>query len=57
MTATAPTRTCKYCGEAPHVPADACLTAAQKAGLIFGQIMLWAIGLAVVIGLIMWAAA
>jgi hypothetical protein len=57
MATTTPTRTCKYCGEAPHVPADACLTAAQKAGLIFGQIMLWAIGLAVVIGLIMWAAA
>lgn len=48
---------CKYCGEAPHVPADACLTTAQKAGLMVGYVGIWALGLLVLIAVIMWLAA
>jgi len=48
---------CKYCSEAPHVPTDACLTAAQKVGLIVGQVGLWTIGLLLLIGFVMWLGA
>ena len=56
MATMIPTATCKYCGEAAHIPADACLTTSQKMGLVFGQIMLWTIGLGLVILLIVLAA-
>lgn len=55
MRTTTETR-CKYCGEAPHVPADACLTAAQKVGLMVGYVGIWMLGLFLLIGTIVWLA-
>jgi hypothetical protein len=52
MAATA--TTCRYCGEAPHVPADSCLTASEKAGLMFGKVMIFSLVLLVVVGTIAW---
>lgn len=52
-----PARPCRYCGETPHVPADACLTASQKVGRVFALTVLWALGLTILVVLFLAVAA
>lgn len=45
---------CRYCGETPHIPADSCLTVGQKVGRIVGLVGVYVLGIAALIGLVVW---
>jgi hypothetical protein len=49
--------TCRYCGEASHVPADACLTMSDKVGQMVGKFLIGVLIIGLVIGTIVWLAA
>jgi hypothetical protein len=52
---TEKTALCRYgCGEPPHTPADACLTAGQKVGRMFGVTMIYVLAIGLLIGLVLW---
>lgn len=43
-------RTCRFCHEAKHFPATACLTKVQRAGLSFAYVTIFLIVVAVLLG-------